>query len=336
MTAPARGRPSVAVVIPSYNHERFVGAALSSVFGQTLPPDEVLVIDDGSTDRSVDVIERAFADAGSVRCTLSVRGNRGISVTRNELCAAVTTDFVALLDSDDVYAPRRLERLLAGVSPRDPYLAFSGVDFIGDEADARLWEELSQWQFAQGAMLPTAGFALLLSNLVLTNSNVIVSRGLIERVGGFDERLKICQDWDFIARSLRFVEPTFIPEPLVSYRLHADNTSRGAAEHASELDLLADNQCEWMMLPTVNPVAPTPRNWPRLFRVFVGLNQTPAGQALAARLPAAALTAGDGISDREASALRSLVEGGCMPAARQVASRAELMQRCARIWAAGR
>jgi glycosyltransferase involved in cell wall biosynthesis len=328
----AEGQPSIAVVIPSYNHARFIGEALASVFRQTRLPREVHVIDDGSTDDSVRAIERAFASAGPVRCSLSVRTNRGTSATRNELCAAVSTDFVALLDSDDVYAPDRLQRLLAGVSPNLPFLGFSGVNFLGNETEIEGWDALSHWQFAQGLTFPTVGFALLRSNLALTNSNFVVSRSLLELVGGFDERLRICQDWDFVVRALRFVEPTFVPDPLVSYRLHATNTSRHAAAYAHELDLLAEKMSEWLLRPTDNPVAPTPMNWPRLFRIFVRLNQTPIGRALAARLPREALTAKQEASQDEVAALHALVDGARVPDSLDALPRHELMRRCAEAW----
>ncbi len=104
-------------------------------------------------------------------------------------------------------------------------------------------------------------------------------------VGGFDDRVKISQDWDFAVQALRFVEPTFIPEPLLTYRIHARNTSRNAHETAkSEAEIIIDKMCEWLSEATPNSIAPTPRNWPHYFRVFAHLNKSIAGQTLAARL----------------------------------------------------
>ncbi len=77
--------PSVAVAIPSYNHARYIEETLKSVFRQTRPPQEVIVIDDGSTDDSVQKIERTFADAGSIRCSLKVRENRVFSTIAGNL-----------------------------------------------------------------------------------------------------------------------------------------------------------------------------------------------------------------------------------------------------------
>ena len=251
--------PSVAVVIPSYNHGRYIEETLGSVFRQTLRPQHVHVIDDGSTDDSVAVIERTFATAPAIRCSLTARENRGISTTRNELCAAATADFVALLDSDDVYAPDRLERSSPARPRRGPYFAFSGVTFLKEPGDDSLDgpEDSYNLRLGQGMFLPTAGFAFLRSNVAITASNFVISRGLFDAVGGFDPRIKVCQDWDFAIGALRFVEPTFVPEPLLTYRIHSRNTSRNAHEFAAwERDLVVEKLCEWIAQATPNAHAP--------------------------------------------------------------------------------
>ena len=331
--------PSVAVVIPCYNRGRYLAATLGSVFQQTLPPQEVHIIDDGSTDDSVQVIERAFAGAGPVRCFLTARENRGISATRNELCAATTTDFVAFLDSDDLYAPNRLERMLAAAPRGAPYFAFSGVDFLADPNDELLndWQEMYHLRLGQAMAFPTAGFGLLRYNIAITASNFVISRGLFDAVGGFDERIKICQEWDFAVQSLRLVEPTFIPEPLMTYRIHSDNIShhRVASEHAWEINLAIENLCEWILQPTANPRAPTPRNWPRYFRIFAHLNATTnTGRALAARLPRELLAAASepAATARETAAIRALVAAARSPESLQDLTRDELWLRCQEAW----
>jgi len=328
---------SVAVVIPSYNHGRYIGATLESVFQQTLRPQEVHVIDDGSTDDSVQVIERAFAGAGPIRCSLTARENRGISATRNELLAATTTDFVAFLDSDDLYAPNRLERMLEGAPHGGLYFAFSGVDFLSELGHDTLhdWHDGYHMILGQGMSFPTAGFALLRSNVAISTSNFVISRRLFDAVGGFDHRFKICQDWDFAVQALRFVEPTFIPEPLLTYRIHSRNTSRIAGETATrEVDLVIDKMCEWILQPTPNSQAPTPQNWPRYFRIFAHLSPFRAGGALAARLPPETLATSPETATTapETKAIRDLISTARFPELIQDLSRSELMTRCRQKW----
>src|SRR6186997_1536327 len=100
----------VAVVIPCYNHARYVGEALESVLAQTRSPDRVIVIDDGSKDDSMQVL-RAFEERG---VEVRTRENQGAHATINELVqlAAQDCEFIAILNSDDRYLPERLEKCL--------------------------------------------------------------------------------------------------------------------------------------------------------------------------------------------------------------------------------
>lgn len=335
---------SVTVVIPSYNHGRYIAATLGSVFSQTLPPQELHVIDDGSTDDSVRVIDHAFSEySGPIRCRLTVRDNRGISATRNDLAAATTTDCVAFLDSDDLYAPQRLERMLPAAPPGGPWFAFSGLDFLCDDDIASNpdtladWHEIYRLKLGQGLSFPTAGFALLRSNIAISASNFVVNRSLLDAVGGFDDRISICQDWDFAVAALRFAEPTFVPQPLLTYRIHAHNTSRDAGKTAThEIDLVVDKFCRWLLETSANPLAPTPRNWPHYFRIFAHLSTSAAGRSLASRLPpdilAAALSPSAAATSGETAAIRSLIAAARSPEEFAPMPWSELMLRCHHAW----
>jgi glycosyltransferase involved in cell wall biosynthesis len=286
--------PSLSVLIPSYNHAAYVGAALDSLWAQTRLPDQVLVIDDGSTDGSVAVIEQALARApGAVRCALRVQANRGIAATRNALVAAVDSDLIAFLDSDDIYAPTRLTRLTADWQPHRPYFAASGVGFVaepgGDLGDG--WEATYRLLLSQGMAFPSAGFALLRAHFLISASNYVMSHHLVEQAGGFDPGLQVCQEWDLTLRLLPEVEPRFIPEPLLHYRRHGSNTSRRSqARIPQEIAHIYRKAAAWLGRSSVNPLAPTPVNWPMFFKVFIRLCQTLTGRPVLDYLPAECLT----------------------------------------------
>ena len=328
--------PRVTVVMPCRNAARYVAAALESVFSQTMPPCAVHVIDDGSTDDSVGEIERAFARAGDVRCTLTSRAHRGLTRTRNELCEAVETDMIAFLDADDLYAPTRLERLLADAPARGFYCAFSGVDFLLEEANEAVDPWLADYELrvAQASCLPTAGFAVLRSHLAVNGSNLMVSRDLYDAVGGFDSQIVHCAEWDFMIRTLYVVEPRFVPECLVTYRRHAGNMSSVFREGpaADELERVVDNYLEWALGPTPNLRAPTPGNWPRFFRLFACADETVAGWRLADRLPREALVAGAGDSAGETAAIRRLLGAATFAADVGDGLLDDLLVRCAEAW----
>lgn len=106
---PSRPRAeSVDVVVPSYNHERYVEACLRSIFAQTKPPSFLLVIDDGSTDRSPEIIARVLKDC-PFKCEFIARENRGLCATLNEMLDRTASPFFSYLSSDDLWLPNRLQ-----------------------------------------------------------------------------------------------------------------------------------------------------------------------------------------------------------------------------------
>jgi len=337
--------PSLSVLIPSYNHAAYVGTALDSLWTQTRLPDQVLVIDDGSTDGSVGVIEQALARApGSVRCALRVQANLGIAATRNALVAAVDSDLIAFLDSDDVYAPTRLARLSANWQPHQPYFAASGVQFLGgpggDLADG--WETTYRLLLSQGMAFPSAGFTLLRSHFLISASNYVMSRHLIEQAGGFDHELQVCQEWDLTLRLLPEVEPQFVPEPLLHYRRHGNNTSRRSQTRIpQEVAHIYRKTAAWLGRSSVNPLAPTPVNWPTFFKVFVRLCRTLTGRPLLDHLPAECLSTDPAALDTTGAQTRRdrLATQRLLALAREQHTPAPiplsaLMQGCQRNWAA--
>jgi alpha-1,3-rhamnosyltransferase len=94
--------PDVSVLVPSYNHAKFIERTLRSIFAQTLPPKNLIVIDDGSKDESVEVIERVLKES-PVESRLIARENRGLSATLNEGFALTDSEYFAYLGSDDVW-----------------------------------------------------------------------------------------------------------------------------------------------------------------------------------------------------------------------------------------
>jgi len=329
--------PTVAVLIPSYNHGHFITETLESVFRQTRRPDEVHVLDDGSTDDSVKKIEQAFADAGDIRCSLRVQKNRGISATRNALIANVSTDFVAFLDSDDLFAPNRLERMLEFAPGDGSFFAVSGVEFLFD-SDSK---ERDDWHAGYGMMLlqamavPTFGFALLRSNFTISASNFILSRGLLDKIGYFDEGISICQDWDFVVRALAFVEPILVPETLLIYRRHPHNTSLQSDEKQHEVDMVYQKVGLWASKATLNQFAPTPLNCPNYFKIYALLCGSASGRSLATRFPAELLAFSSHKQKitRDSDAIRCLVSAARSPQSIVGLSNLELMNGCNVAWA---
>ncbi len=178
---PVEARSGITVIIPLYNHEKYISDAIKSVIDQTIPADEIIVIDDGSSDGSADIV-RSLATKHSV-IRFSSRPNRGAHETINEGINAASGDFIATLNSDDVYHPRRLEICLCELrKSKTARAVFTGVrilDSCGSPTNAP-WYEAAIARYRNGTKL---WLALLWANFFMTTSNVFVRREVFAEHG---------------------------------------------------------------------------------------------------------------------------------------------------------
>jgi glycosyltransferase involved in cell wall biosynthesis len=209
-------RPSVSVVISSYNYAHFLGATVESVLAQTYPAREIVIIDDGSTDNSAEVA-RSFGD----RVRFVEQENQGVCAARNNGARLATGDVLAFLDSDDLWLPRKLERQAAAFAA-DPEvgLVSCGIRYFNPQGETIV-------EYVEGKSGWCAKDILLYREPVLntTASAVAVRRDVFERAGGFDERLELiaAEDREFAYRAALISKLSFIPEILVDYRVHGGN-----------------------------------------------------------------------------------------------------------------
>jgi hypothetical protein len=266
--------PGIAVVIPLFNHESYIGEAIRSVLCQSRPPDRLVVVDDGSTDNSLAAAERALNHAGPTQVELRVQSNRGTARTLNETICSLKEGVIGILNSDDVWTPNRLEILLPRLDISAPSLVFSGVEFFGDsdQEDLRLYPSVMASSLQVGACLPSVGFTLLIRNIAVSTGNFLFTRQLHARIGGFDENLPACHDWQFLLDTLPIVEPVVVPEAHYRYRLHSSNTYRQSANSGEhDMRLLLQSLMAWATAPCSNSFAPTPCNFPYLMPFYVPL-----------------------------------------------------------------
>jgi glycosyltransferase involved in cell wall biosynthesis len=223
-------RPSTCVVIPSYNHRKFLPEALESVLGQTLAVDELVVVDDGSSDGSRDVLQ-AYEQRG-VRLLLPE--HEGAHAALNRGIAATGADIVFILNSDDVYAADRVATLNE-LFAADDRIGFAGswLEVIDEDGRGlgikRGWENMEPWEMEprewtfQGTADPSGN--LLQANYLASTSNFAFRRTVWERVGPF-RNLRFAHDWDFALRAAASAPMAVVPQPLLRYRVHARNTIR--------------------------------------------------------------------------------------------------------------
>jgi glycosyltransferase involved in cell wall biosynthesis len=261
----------ISVVVPVYNHERFVAPSLESVFSQGHRPLQLIVIDDGSRDGSAAAVQEVLGrhrDETGIEVAFRSRENRGAHATLNEGLAAATGDYVAILNSDDFYHPQRLEKLLAACETSGAALAFSYVEPVGEDGASlpadhpwRGWYDAAR--LSELAVAPTVGFVLFEHNLAVSSGNLFFRRSLLDRIGPFRDFV-IAHDLDFLLRALRASEPFLVKEKLYFYRLHGANTFQSQVERTeAELERIYGDYLRAVAeRPPENPLAPCHQHWP--------------------------------------------------------------------------
>ncbi len=201
---------SVSVIIPAFNAECFIRDAIESVLHQTVPAAEVIVINDGSTDRTSEILQ-TFGN----RITVIALAGRGAAAARNAGAAAASGTWLAFLDADDTWLPTKLERQLDVA--REPGVAMVYTDRLNIGARDPLPERQSDVQqlYAGDVFLD-----LLIHGNHITLSSVIIHAVTFHSIGGFAEHLKSAEDWDLWVRIAETNYISVCPEALVRYRFH--------------------------------------------------------------------------------------------------------------------
>lgn len=226
LTTPSPKAPRLAVVIPCYNHARYIAKALRSVLDQTRPVDRIIVIDDGSKDDSAGVI-RAMNEP---RVELHVQENQNAynTINRAVKLAATDCDYIAILNSDDHYDHRRFERLLP-ILEADPtaQVVCSGLRII-DENDEPLPDDhpRTQWFRAIWSLEARDDLEMAewlgLGNFPATTSNVLARAGYL--AANPMRAYHYNHDYYFLTGAAVRGGLRVLSEPLVNYRVHATNT----------------------------------------------------------------------------------------------------------------
>jgi glycosyltransferase involved in cell wall biosynthesis len=191
----------LSIVIPNYNHQPFLAECLNSVKDQSVAPHELIVVDDGSTDESVEWLREHQAEYGYRLLTNDK--NEGIAVSKNRGIAETTGDYILCLDSDNYLAEDFIEK----ISKQEADLIWS--HYVKFEAENRLVTMYADNLKAR--MLRYAACPCF----------TVFRRGLWEKLGGFNPQFKVGEDWEFFTR-LVFADaiPALVPEYLYYYREH--------------------------------------------------------------------------------------------------------------------
>jgi glycosyltransferase involved in cell wall biosynthesis len=198
----------VSCVMAAHNAASTIAASVESVLRQSFGDLELIVVDDGSTDDTV----RVLAEIDDERIVVLRQPRRGPSAARNYAIARSRGEFVAPIDADDIWLPRKLELQLEAIErSADAAVAYGWTDFM----DERL-------RFTHPDLRATFEHnvqeALLRQNFISCGSNTLMRRSAVEDVGGFDETLEAAEDWDLHTRLAARYAFAVVPEVLVLYR----------------------------------------------------------------------------------------------------------------------
>jgi glycosyltransferase involved in cell wall biosynthesis len=226
---------SVSVIIPAFNRAHLIGETLESIIDQSLPPAEIIVVDDGSTDETAAVVARYRRKVRYVKIP-----NSGVCRARNTGAALACGEWLAFCDSDDLWARDKLARQAAlfRCSPGTEY-CFTNFRFVrnGRWSEETKFEAVppGYWDLPRRQVTPV-GFVVtepLYPRLIrfqpVFPSTVMMSRSFFERIGRFDEAFgrKMSEDFEFTLRCGQESPSGVITEPVVGIRRHGQNFSRG-------------------------------------------------------------------------------------------------------------
>jgi len=206
---PMETEPRVSAIVTAYNGASFVADAIESILAQTRPVNEIVVIDDGSTDGTAEIVERYRA--GGVRCVR--QNNQGLPSARNRGIAETTGELIAFLDCDDMWLPDKNARQV------DYLLAHPQVAMVAGHA--WWWDPVTErrWLGRIGTKPSKLRRELLINNCVGNASGVLLRRRVLEQVGTFDPAQIWAEDWELWMRIAAQAEIGYLDRPVIVYRV---------------------------------------------------------------------------------------------------------------------
>jgi glycosyltransferase involved in cell wall biosynthesis len=218
--------PLVSVIIPNFNYARYLKEAILSVQAQTYSNTEIIVVNNGSTDNSLELLKQF----GS-KINLIDQENLGQSGARNSGLKAAKGELIAFLDADDYWERDKLEKQIPLITSQTQ-LVYSGISRFRDET--RKVESILNPQFkgdCRQYFTDLSAVSIVLSG----ESTSLFTRDLLNLVGNFDLELNSASGWDFFRRCSSFTRFDFVDEPLTNYRLHASNMSNSSYSNIRDI-----------------------------------------------------------------------------------------------------
>ena len=202
----------VSVIIPTYNREKFISECVQSVLAQTLPAREIIIVDDGSTDATYNILRDLGFNSLSTKKTVLryfFQQNRGVSSARNLGIKEARSEYIALLDSDDLWLKSKLDRQVSAFQNDTRSSRLCHTDEIWIRNGVRVNQHKKHKKHGGNV------FQSCLKLCCISPSSAMMHRSVFEDFGFFDEDLPACEDYDFWLRYSAKEDVNFIDEPLI-------------------------------------------------------------------------------------------------------------------------
>jgi glycosyltransferase involved in cell wall biosynthesis len=207
----------ITVVVPVYNGERTIQETLLSITKQAFKEIEILIINDGSQDTTLEIIKQVKDE----RIKVFTYPNRGLAASRNRGLANAKGEYVSFIDADDLWTPDKLESQYKALQENpQAALAYSWTDYIDKNGHI----------LRSGLQVTANGNVyekLLIRNFLENGSNALFKTDALRKIGGFDESLPCVEDWDLYLRLSANYNFVCVPIPQILYRVSTNSISKG-------------------------------------------------------------------------------------------------------------
>ena len=209
--------PLISVIIPTFNCEKYIAQTIESVLKQTYRNFEIIVIDDGSTDNTKKVIEK-FINSKKLRYIY--QKNSGQSTARNKGIDESSGEYIAFLDADDFWKSEKLEKQVDVLKNKKIGICYTDVEFMDDKTGEIIpvYRNRKHNQLRRGKI-----YKYLVFYNFIPFAGIMVRKECIEKIGGFDKKIKMGDDWDLLLRLSVHYEFDYINEKLLLYRTGRKN-----------------------------------------------------------------------------------------------------------------
>lgn len=216
--------PTISVIIPAYNAENTILETIKSVRQQTFSDFEIIIINDGSTDRTLELLENIEDN----RLKIFSYENGGLSVARNRGISQASGEYIAFLDADDLWTPDKLELQLKALQQHsEAGVAYSWTYYMNEQGTS---SHPGISRFFEGDVRAN----LLVNNFIASGSNPLIRRQAIKSVGDFDSTCAGCADWDYWLRLSAKWHFVVVPKHQIFYRQSSGSMSSAKVQHMED------------------------------------------------------------------------------------------------------